>query len=361
MFHRKELDSLSINELPAPYNFEKLARILNRHKREKKCRYLIPLTDFDEDLIDAPDWVKNDIAQMVSTYLSKMAIDNVVKYTYNNYLLVGEKYRMDKKAVLRFPYKNYSEYVSTIMKINELVSSSGMLEVFVNNHVYELEASIVIHTSENYEEILKIAERSNMSLISDQGLEEKIEEMSYGYKTMFPIPPHASEELILALFGFGFSFPSLKEEQEKGIIKSKKTKKKVFISYCHKDKKQVHHIVDQLKSFGLNVWIDEQEIDYGDNIIEKVSMGLAECDLALVFLSNHTHEAKGARHELNALFSKIIYQESLKSWILVRLDEVDPNKIYFGLGNYKYFDHQFGSEELLYTIVDKKLKKLADD
>lgn len=352
------LDRLIINELPAPYNLEKLAKILNRYKEKKKRRYLIPLSDLDEHLIDAPDWVKNDIAKMVSTYLFKMSIDNMVKYTYNNYLLVGEKQPMDQKIMLSFLYKNYPEYVSVIMEMNELVSSSGVLEVFVNNHIYELEASILIHTSENYEEILKIVKKANMSVVDDQGLEEKIEEMSYGYKTMFPVPPHASEELVLALFGFGFSFPSLKEEQEKGLIKNKKIKKKVFISYCHKDKKKVHYIVDQLKSFGLNVWLDEQEIDFGDNILEKVSMGLEECDLALVFLSNYTHKAKGARHELNALFSKIIYQESLKSWIIVRLDEIDPNKIYFGLGNYKYFDYQLGAEEMLYTIVDKKLKKV---
>lgn len=358
MPHRKGIDKSFLNEIPAPYNLEKLDEILKRYKDKNRRRYLIPLSDLDEDLRYAPVWVKNDIAKMVSTYLFKMSIDNMVKYTYNNYLLVGEKLPMDKKVMLNFPYKNYPEYVSVIMEMNELVSNSGVLEVFVNNHIYELEASILIHTSENYEEILKIAKKAKMSVVNDQGLEEKIEEMSYGYKTMFPIPPHSSEELILTLFGFGFSFPSLKEEQEKGLIKNKKIKKKVFISYCHKDKKKVHYIVDQLKSFGLNVWLDEQEIDFGDNILEKVSMGLEECDLALVFLSNHTHKAKGARHELNALFSKIIYQESLKSWILVRLDEIDLNKIYFGLGNYKYFDYQLGAEEMLYTIVDKKLKKV---
>ena len=151
--------------------------------------------------------------------------------------------------MLIFPYKNYPEYVSVIMEMNELVSNSGVLEVFVNNHIYELEASILIHTSENYEEILKIAKKAKMSVVNDQGLEEKIEEMSYGYKTMFPIPLHSSEELILTLFGFGFSFPSLKEEQEKGLIKNKKIKKKVFISYCHKDKKKVHYIVDHVKIF----------------------------------------------------------------------------------------------------------------
>lgn len=69
--------------------------------------------------------------------------------------------------MLIFLYKNYFEYVFVIMEMNELVFNLGVLEVFVNNYIYELEVFILIYILENYEEILKIVKKVKMLVVND--------------------------------------------------------------------------------------------------------------------------------------------------------------------------------------------------
>lgn len=338
--------------LPAPYNKEKLFSLWLK-KRSCKRRYTIDLTEFDSTFVSVPILVKMDFTRLVSEFLFEQGIDNVVQcFLEENYLLVGEKYLLDKKVLLLFSYKERLKYIHPLLKINELVSDCGVCEVFVNNDVYDLSAGLLVHTSENFEEILEIAKQSGMKMVWEQGIEEKIREMSYGQRAMFPLFHEITEEMLVCLFGLTFSYPPLEREYNSG--RKKFVKSKVFVSYCHKDKEKVLSIVEELKHFGLNIWIDYQEIDYGKNILHEISNGLTECDLALVFLSRNTLQARYANYELVSIFDEIIRQVNKRDWVPVRLDEVDPSEIYVGLGVYKYFDCSEGTEKL-YEIVQKKI------
>ena len=46
-----------------------------------------------------------------------------------------------------------------------------------------------------------------------------------------------------------------------------------------------------------------------------------------------------------------------KAWIIIRLDDVDPEDIFYSLSDYKYFDAQTESFDEFIKVVHKKLKE----
>lgn len=66
-----------------------------------------------------------------------------------------------------------------------------------------------------------------------------------------------------------------------------------------------------------------------------------------------------AKHELLSFFDKVIYQQSTdKPWFIVKLDQVNPNDIMFGLGNFKYIDYKNHTIEEIAQAIEKKLKTI---
>jgi len=48
----------------------------------------------------------------------------------------------------------------------------------------------------------------------------------------------------------------------------------VFLSHNSKDKKWVRKLAERLTSDDVVVWIDEAELNIGDSLIEKISVGI---------------------------------------------------------------------------------------
>jgi hypothetical protein len=58
----------------------------------------------------------------------------------------------------------------------------------------------------------------------------------------------------------------------------------VFLSHSSKDKPFVRDLADALEAGGeIRVWLDEREIDYGQNIVLKIADGL-DADFVLLVL-----------------------------------------------------------------------------
>ncbi|MBL1226498.1 toll/interleukin-1 receptor domain-containing protein [Enterococcus sp. BWR-S5] len=154
-----------------------------------------------------------------------------------------------------------------------------------------------------------------------------------------------------------FFFSPKSDFEKEGFKFSKFSKKKIFVSYCHKNKTVVGDIIDNLRSYGLDFWIDEEQIDVGDRLMERIDKGMREADIPIVFLSNATKESMYAKHELQTFFSQIIYQTGdRKNWYIVKLDDVNPNDILLGLGDFKYFDVETNEINELVDSLKRKLK-----
>jgi hypothetical protein len=71
----------------------------------------------------------------------------------------------------------------------------------------------------------------------------------------------------------------------------------VFLSHSSKDKPFVRDLANALEAGGeIKVWLDEREIDYGENIVLKIADGL-DADFVLLILSPNSVDSKWVKEE----------------------------------------------------------------
>ena len=105
-----------------------------------------------------------------------------------------------------------------------------------------------------------------------------------------------------------------------------KKKKHIFISYSHKDKEFTNRLVDDLRSQGLDVWIDDGEIKIGDYLIDRISDGIKSCLLFICIVSKNYKTSKWCKHEIKIKLSDEVGKG--KVFILpVRIDDTDPEEL----------------------------------
>jgi hypothetical protein len=79
----------------------------------------------------------------------------------------------------------------------------------------------------------------------------------------------------------------------------------VFLSYAHEDKADVAlPLAQHLRDLGFSVWIDESEMNVGDDISDRIDRALASSDFGVVVLSRHYFNKSWTLRELTALLAK---------------------------------------------------------
>ena len=74
-------------------------------------------------------------------------------------------------------------------------------------------------------------------------------------------------------------------------------KKKLFISYAREDKAIAKKISKQLTDSEIDFFLDEKNIELGDDFVEEVKQGIKDCDEFLVILSKRSIESKWVVYE----------------------------------------------------------------
>ncbi len=72
----------------------------------------------------------------------------------------------------------------------------------------------------------------------------------------------------------------------------------IFLSYSHKDMKEVFELVDQLQKHGYNVWFDEG-IDPGTEWDEMIARHIQECSYFIGYITKNYIDSQNCRDELN--------------------------------------------------------------
>ena len=86
---------------------------------------------------------------------------------------------------------------------------------------------------------------------------------------------------------------------------------KVFICHSSEDKESfVKNFADNLFKKGIDAWVDEYEIHFGDSIIEKVNEGLKNSDKGIIIFSKNLNNSIFALAEVNSIIYKGIYEKS---------------------------------------------------
>lgn len=87
---------------------------------------------------------------------------------------------------------------------------------------------------------------------------------------------------------------------------------KIFLSHSSLDKKTiVEPIFNYLQSRQIPVWLDKYEIDYGDNIYQKISEGIQNAEFAIFVLTENFLNSKWASEELSSLTDLIFKNNSI--------------------------------------------------
>lgn len=88
--------------------------------------------------------------------------------------------------------------------------------------------------------------------------------------------------------------------------------KSIFLSHCHSDKEFANKLANDLKLFGVKVWIDEAEIKIGDSLLEKIREGIYLMDYLAVILSPESVRSQWVRKEVELAMNVEIKGKEVK-------------------------------------------------
>jgi hypothetical protein len=78
-----------------------------------------------------------------------------------------------------------------------------------------------------------------------------------------------------------------------------------YISYSHADKSFARRVHDALKGQGIRCWLDEKQMNPGDDIYEKIDRGIRLWDKVLLYCSKSALTEKWwVDHEIDKAFQK---------------------------------------------------------
>ncbi len=124
-------------------------------------------------------------------------------------------------------------------------------------------------------------------------------------------------------------------------------KPQVFIAYSSEDKKFAEEIAEDLQKRGLRIWIDIQQINPGDKLIQKIKEGLRKSGFFLAIVSESAIKSPMTQKE----FKMAVVRTREGKWprvIPVKIDDVEMPEY---LRDTVYLDIRKGYQEGLDKIV----------
>lgn len=120
---------------------------------------------------------------------------------------------------------------------------------------------------------------------------------------------------------------------------------KVFISHSSIDKRFVRTLKDDLDANGIDTFFDEDSLELGDSLKEKLDSALDESSHFVIILSPHSVNSNWVKYELTGAV-KLFAEKTLKKIIPIKYRECDlPNDI----------------SGLLYADLSNEIVKIDED
>ena len=95
----------------------------------------------------------------------------------------------------------------------------------------------------------------------------------------------------------------------------------IFISYDHFSRELVSQLMKRLRSENLNIWIEENEINVGNDLSKKMKEGILNSDQVLFFISKNYIASRKCMLEF-------YYSQNIKkNCIYLVLEKINPNEI----------------------------------
>ena len=100
---------------------------------------------------------------------------------------------------------------------------------------------------------------------------------------------------------------------------------RVFMSHSTADKPQVEKIKALLVQERVPVWYDQDDMDIGDPLLEKIDRGIRESTFVAVFLSRAAAKSRWVQQEMRLAFGKV--QDAEKKFLPVLLEDLTEDEI----------------------------------
>jgi hypothetical protein len=94
------------------------------------------------------------------------------------------------------------------------------------------------------------------------------------------------------------------KRREEIALKDLDKAKKVFLCHSSEDKHLVRKVRNDLADIGHTVWLDEDQIDVGDSIVEAISEATAKCQFLVIFISVNSNRSRWVKKEWQAFLSR---------------------------------------------------------
>lgn len=131
---------------------------------------------------------------------------------------------------------------------------------------------------------------------------------------------------------------------------------KLFVSYSHKDRKLVNRIVNELGSFGFDIWVDQNEIIGGESIRATIENTIKETDVFLIAISSKSILSKWVQEEIDMIFDRAKSTDSVIVPIL--LDQCDVPQALRGRKWIAFYNnYKKAINELQRTLVSWAIRK----
>ncbi|ELA8062735.1 toll/interleukin-1 receptor domain-containing protein [Vibrio parahaemolyticus] len=135
-------------------------------------------------------------------------------------------------------------------------------------------------------------------------------------------------------------------------------KKKIFLSHSSRDKNIVDTYFNEIQKSELKAWYDKEEIIAGDSITAKVSEGLDDCELGVIFLSNNFLSKHSGWTEAECNYFITRRMKKNKTLIVVNLG-VEHDNMPPLLQDYLYIDaSRDNAESDLIHAIRKQLERI---
>lgn len=105
-------------------------------------------------------------------------------------------------------------------------------------------------------------------------------------------------------------------------IKSEHNMYDVFLCHASEDKDEiVKPLYDELKALGLSVFLDGEEIGWGDSLIDIINKALHKSKYVIAVMTANSVDKKWPQKEINAVLSSEIKHDKNKLLPLIHGDE----------------------------------------
>jgi hypothetical protein len=136
----------------------------------------------------------------------------------------------------------------------------------------------------------------------------------------------------------------------------------VFLSHNSKDKAFTRKLAERLKEAGIDIWIDEAELNVGDSLLEKIGTALDKANFVAAVLSHNSIQSSWVQLELKLAMTKELAERKVRVLpILIEKCEIPEflkDKIYADFSDPRDFDAPFAS--LLRALgVNRQLRDIA--